>query len=120
MPWLGVSRSYRNNMIVEDSEAIKMSLFNLLTTPPRSRWFNPSFGNVAMDLLFEPLTGTFPRLAADKMKTYVTKNDPRISIERTEIDQDIDHLSIYLTFYYVWIDQEGNKRYDSLKMSMSK
>ena len=61
--WLDINYKYSDQMLLVDEQAIQVALYNLFTTSPGERWFNPRLGNPLLTLLFENIVTGLPNLA---------------------------------------------------------
>lgn len=89
-----------NSIVIEDDEAIKFSVMNILLTNKGERLSDPNFGCNIRKLLFENIS---PVILWDIEKDieYVLKQyEPRVELlkvdsEETDIDSNIVKLKIY-------------------------
>ena len=71
---------------VEKKDDIEQSLTVLLNTTVGERIMEPKFGCNMEELLFESLNTTTKTLIIDKIRTAILYFEPRIDIEKIEID----------------------------------
>ena len=87
---------------IEDVEAVKRSVRNLVNTQLYERPFHPELGCGVRDLLFEnytPMTGIFIRR---KIEEVLTNYEPRASISSININEQPDRNGIDVTVnFYV-------------------
>ena len=104
---LDFSRNPVTNDIVkiEDVDAVKRSVKNLVQTNFYERPFHPELGCGVRELLFEnytPLTGIFLKR---KIEEVITNFEPRASLNQITVDDDPDRnrLKVSIYFYVVGI-----------------
>ncbi len=73
-----------------DEEDIKSSLEILLTTKVGERIMQPKFGCKMEELLFNPLNRTLKTFVAEMIKTAILYHEPRIDVEKIDINQGDD------------------------------
>ena len=101
---LDFGRNSTTNDIVkiEDVNAVKRSVKNLVQTNFYERPFHPELGCGVRELLFEnftPMTGIFIRR---KIEEVLTNYEPRITLEQVAVDDDQDgHRSVVDIYFYV-------------------
>ena len=87
---------------VEDVNAVKRSVTNLVQTNFYERPFHPELGCGVRELLFEnftPMTGIFLRR---KIEEVLTNYEPRITLEQVAVDDDQDgHRLVVDIYFYV-------------------
>ena len=76
--------------LVSDEEDIKESLMILLSTRPGERVMNPLYGCNLDDLLFAPLNLTLKTYVADLIETAVLYFEPRIDLDKVQINENND------------------------------
>ena len=85
---------------VEDVNAVKRSVTNLVQTNFYERPFHPELGCGVRELLFEnftPLTGIFLRR---KIEEVLVNYEPRISLEQIAVDDDSDNNRLVIDIYF--------------------
>src|SRR6056300_38230 len=85
---------------IEDVDAVKRSVRNLVQTNFYERPFHPELGCGVRDLLFEnftPLTGIFLRR---KIEEVLVNYEPRISLEQVAVDDDPDGNRLVVDIYF--------------------
>tara|TARA_Y100000004_G_scaffold189361_1_gene244838 strand:+ start:1752 stop:2177 length:426 start_codon:yes stop_codon:yes gene_type:complete len=101
---LDFGRNSTTNDIVkiEDVNAVKRSVKNLVQTNFYERPFHPELGCGVRELLFEnftPMTGIFLRR---KIEEVLTNYEPRITLEQVAVDDDQDgHRLVVDIYFYV-------------------
>jgi len=86
---------------IEDVNAVKRSVRNLVNTQFYERPFHPELGCGVRDLLFEnftPMTGIFIRR---KIEEVLTNYEPRANISSIAVGEDADRngISVEVNFY---------------------
>jgi len=85
---------------IEDVNAVKRSVTNLVQTNFYERPFHPELGCGVRELLFEnftPLTGIFLRR---KIEEVLVNYEPRISLEQIAVDDDPDNNRLVIDIYF--------------------
>ena len=99
---LDFNRNSTTNDIVkvEDVNAVKRSVKNLVQTNFYERPFHPELGCGVRELLFEnftPITGIYIRR---KIEEVLTNYEPRISLEQVAVDDDQDKNRLVVDIYF--------------------
>jgi phage baseplate assembly protein W len=89
-------RKYR----VTDFELVKQDLFNHFRIRKGEKLFNPEFGTIIWNVLFEPLTSELHELIIEDVKRIV-KYDPRVAVENVIITEQSYGLSIEMELTYL-------------------
>ena len=85
---------------IEDIDAIKRSVKNLVQTNFYERPFHPELGCGVRDLLFEnftPITGIFLKR---KIEEVLVNYEPRISLSQIAVDDDQDNNRLVIDIYF--------------------
>jgi phage baseplate assembly protein W len=85
---------------VEDVNAVKRSVKNLIQTNHYERPFHPELGCGIRELLFEnftPLTGIFIRR---KVEEVITNYEPRARLSQVTVNEQPDRNGIEVTVYF--------------------
>jgi phage baseplate assembly protein W len=69
----------------EGEEKVKQSICLILSTAPGERVMRPDFGCGIHDLVFEPSTPTLRTLIMDRVKTALTRWEPRIDVLNVDV-----------------------------------
>jgi len=72
--------------MISNEDDIKSSLEILLTTRQGERVMRPDYGCNLDELVFEPLTTTFKTYIKDLIATAILYYEPRIEVDRIELD----------------------------------
>ena len=91
---------------IEDVDAVKRSVKNLVQTNFYERPFHPELGCGIRELLFEnytPLTGIFLKR---KIEEVITNFEPRVSLNQITVDDEPDRnrLKVSIYFYVVGVE----------------
>ena len=91
---------------IEDVDAVKRSVKNLVQTNFYERPFHPELGCGVRELLFEnytPLTGIFLKR---KIEEVITNFEPRVSLNQITVDDEPDRnrLKVSIYFYVVGVE----------------
>jgi len=91
---------------IEDVDAVKRSVRNLVQTNFYERPFHPELGCGIRELLFEnytPLTGIFLKR---KIEEVITNFEPRVSLNQITVDDEPDRnrLKVSIYFYVVGVE----------------
>jgi phage baseplate assembly protein W len=85
---------------IEDVNAVKRSVKNLIQTNNYERPFHPELGCGIRELLFEnftPLTGIFIRR---KVEEVITNYEPRARLSQVTVNEQPDRNGIEVTVYF--------------------
>ena len=85
---------------IEDVNAVKRSVRNLIQTNHFERPFHPELGCGIRELLFEnftPLTGIFIRR---KVEEVITNYEPRARLSQVSVNEQPDRNAIAVTVYF--------------------
>ncbi|MBN1987643.1 MAG: GPW/gp25 family protein [Prolixibacteraceae bacterium] len=80
------NRGSKNVKMLEDEADIKSSLEILLSTRLGERIMVPNYGCNLDELLFKPLNLTLKTYVTDLIKTAILYHEPRIDLNKIEID----------------------------------
>jgi phage baseplate assembly protein W len=98
------------NELIYDEVSIQQSIMTILSTPIESRLFRPDFGSKLDRLLFEPLDEKTRFELQRTAKKALSKWEPRIQMERSEVVMDMENSAYHCTFTYR-IPALSNKTY---------
>lgn len=92
---------------VDNVNAVKRSLRNLIQTNFYERPFQPELGCGIRELLFEPYTPLTAVFLKRKISEVITNYEPRVRLEDISLDDDPDknRLKVDLYFYVVGINE---------------
>ena len=85
---------------IEDVDAVKRSVRNLVNTQFYERPFHPELGCGVRDMLFEnftPMTGIFLKR---KIEEVLVNYEPRISLNQITLDDDVDNNRLVVNIYF--------------------
>ena len=85
---------------IEDVNAVKRSVKNLIQTNHYERPFHPELGCGIRELLFEnftPLTGIFIRR---KVEEVITNYEPRARLSQVTVNEQSDRNALEVTVYF--------------------
>jgi len=85
---------------IEDVDAVKRSVRNLVQTNFYERPFHPELGCGVRDLLFEnytPITGIFLKR---KIEEVITNFEPRVMLNQITLDDDPDRNRLRVSIYF--------------------
>jgi phage baseplate assembly protein W len=82
--------------MLSDKEDIQSSLHILLTTRLGERVMQPTYGCNLDELVFESLSSTFKSFIKDLIKTAILYHEPRIKLNKVELDDSRDREGIIL------------------------
>lgn len=79
-------RNHTNDIKVDfDSDAIKNSLANLLTTRPGQRYLFPEYGIILNSFLFEPVSDESAQLLGETIVAAIRKFEKRINVIQCKV-----------------------------------
>jgi len=93
--------SRSNITIVEDIDAIKTSITNILRTSYGERVMRRNFGCGIKRATFENLDDNFKRIYVDKLSTEITRWDPRVAIQAIDFVSKPDEQSVFVLFKFI-------------------
>ena len=82
--------------MLEDEEDKRSSLHILLSTRPGERVMVPGYGCNLDELLFSPLNLTIKTYVVDLIRTAILYYEPRIDVNKIEIDQTDEFYGVLL------------------------
>ena len=87
--------------IIEDVEAIKRSVRNLVNTNFYERPFHPELGCGARQLLFEPFTPVTSIFLRRKIEEVITNYEPRARLDQVIVTESPDRnaIEVRVVFY---------------------
>ena len=93
--------SVTNDIVrVEDVNAVKRSVRNLVQTNFYERPFHPELGCGVRELLFENFTPLTRIFLQRKIEEVITNYEPRASLEQVAIDDDQDKNRLVVDIYF--------------------
>ena len=86
---------------IEDVEAIKRSVRNLVNTNFYERPFHPELGCGARQLLFEPFTPVTSIFLRRKVEEVITNYEPRVRLDQVIVTESPDRnaIEVRVVFY---------------------
>ena len=85
---------------IEDVEAIKRSVRNLVNTNFYERPFHPELGCGIRQLLFEPFTPVTSIFIKRKVEEVITNYEPRARLSQVTVNEQPDRNAIAVTVYF--------------------
>ena len=85
---------------VEDVNAVKRSVRNLIQTNFYERPFHPELGCGVRELLFENFTPLTRIFLQRKIEEVITNYEPRASLEQVAVDDDQDKNRLVVDIYF--------------------
>lgn len=83
--------------IVQDEDAIKLSVRNIILTDAGERPFNPTLGSSIRGLLFEPLSPITAGAIESRIRNTLSVFEPRIKILRLDVVGDPERNAFNVT-----------------------
>jgi phage baseplate assembly protein W len=90
------NKNLKKVVMLSDEEDIQSSLHILLTTRLGERVMQPTYGCNLDTLVFESLTSTFKSYIRDLVKTAILYHEPRIKLNKVELDDSRDLEGVIL------------------------
>lgn len=100
----------RNNKLY-DIELIKQDIVNHFHIRKGEKIYNPSFGTVIWDLLFEPFTEVVKEQIVNDINTIIN-SDPRVRVNAMEVQQKDYGIQIACVLTYVDYDVSEALRFN--------
>ena len=90
-------------IMISDEEDIQSSLNILLTTRLGERVMQPTYGCNLDELVFESMTTTFKAYIKDLVKTAILYHEPRIKLNKIDLDdsRDLEGVILIIVYYTV-------------------
>jgi len=85
---------------IEDVDAVKRSVRNLIQTNFYERPFHPELGCGVRELLFEPFTPITGVFLKRKIEEVIVNYEPRVSINDISLTQDDDRNRLEVNIYF--------------------
>ncbi|MDK1290224.1 GPW/gp25 family protein [Pseudoalteromonas umbrosa] len=85
---------------VTDEDSVQQALYNLVRTRKGERVYHPEYGLDIEYLLFELITDDVALELQVRIKTAITKWEPRVKIVRITVDPEPDNNTYNLTMHY--------------------
>lgn len=86
--------------VLENEEAVKRALKNLLLTNFNERFFNPLFGSNIRSYLFENFSQTTELDIRDSIKTAIKNFEPRVNLLNVKVTPSIDNNNMNVTIIF--------------------
>ena len=86
--------------VVNNADAIKQSIKNLVLTVPGEKLFNPSYGSRVSQLLFEPLDPFLVDSLQTEILNTIKNHERRVIVTNLECQPNYDENSIEVTLEY--------------------
>ena len=92
---------------LEDAEAVKRSVRNLINTSHYERPFHPELGSNVRAMLFEPMTPLVALNLQRKIEEVLNNFEPRIKLVQilAEPDFDSNKYALQISFYVIGVPQ---------------
>ena len=92
---------------IEDVNAVKRSVRNLVNTQFYERPFHPELGCGVRDLLFEPFTPMTKVFLQRKIEEVLINHEPRIQLQNVAVDDDQDRNRLVVDIYFYIVGVPG-------------
>ena len=92
---------------VDNVNAVKRSVKNLIQTNFYERPFQPELGCGIRELLFEPFTPMTKVFLERKIEEVLINYEPRIQLQNVEVDDDQDRNRLVVDIYFYVIGVPG-------------
>ena len=107
-------KSNQNDIRVDyDSQAVRNSIRNILTTRPYSKIYSPTFGSKLESYLFEGISEFRASLIGREINSILTKYEPRINITSITVFPNFNSNSYSVQLEYSLVD---NNLIDTLEI----
>jgi len=91
---------------IEDVDAVKRSVKNLIQTNFYERPFRPELGSGVRQMLFEPFMPLTKTFLKRKIEEVLANYEPRAKVEQVAIDDEPDKNRIKATIYFYVINSD--------------
>ena len=92
---------------IEDVDAVKRSVRNLVQTNFYERPFQPELGCGIRELLFEPFTPMTKVFLQRKIEEVLINYEPRIQLQNVAVDDDQDNNRLVVDIYFYVVGVPG-------------
>ena len=92
---------------IEDVEAVKRAVKNLVQTNFYERPFHPELGCGIRSLLFEPFTPMTKVFLERKIEEVLVNYEPRVEVQNTAVDDDQDRNRLVVDIYFYVVGVPG-------------
>jgi phage baseplate assembly protein W len=86
--------------VVNNADAIKQAVKNLILTAPGEKLFNPKYGSRVSQLLFEPLDPFLVDTLQTEILNTIKNNERRVVVTSLECRPNYDENSLEVTLEY--------------------
>lgn len=94
----------RDLVVLEDYNAVRQSVKNLVLTMFYERPFQPSIGSAIYDLLFEPLTELTEMLLQQSIKDVINQFEPRAKVQFVNVYTGTGPNNVQLDDHEIVVD----------------
>jgi phage baseplate assembly protein W len=101
MPFDITSRKETEDYFKTGEEALKNSIYNILTTQPGSVPGHPEFGTNLGQYLFEQIDPLVSQLIDAEIKYAMSRWEPRVTIVTIDVQDDPDYNRLTIKMNYV-------------------
>jgi len=91
---------------IQDVDAVKRSVRNLIQTNFYERPFRPELGSGVRQMLFEPFTPLTATFIKRKVEEVLANYEPRAKVEQVTVNDDIERNSIQIRIYFYVVNFE--------------
>ena len=92
---------------VDNVNAVKRSVRNLIQTNFYERPFQPELGCGVRELLFEPFTPLTKIHLENKIEEVLVNNEPRVEVQNVAVDDDQDRNRLVVDIYFYVVGVPG-------------
>lgn len=86
--------------VLEEENAVKAAVRNIILTNFNERPFNPTFGSGVRGLLFEPMTPITASAIETRIENTLSNFEPRIEVLRITVSTDFDKNAFNVTIVF--------------------
>ncbi len=95
------------NETVDELDAIKNSITNILMTPRGSLPGKPNFGSDLSKVIFSPLDGLITSVAKNYVRESLDEFEPRITLKKIQIKGIEEYNKVVIDIYFSYKNVNG-------------
>lgn len=85
---------------LQNEDAVKNSIVNLMKTNRGERFFRPNLGSDIYRLLFENVTPTTSSTIEDFIRSTISEYEPRAKVLEVRVDADSEDNTVFVTIIF--------------------
>ena len=116
---LSLTKSLQNNdiLVLNEQQAIRNSIKNLILTRKGERIFQPYIGTSLESLLFEIIDENTADTIIEQIKKLISIYEPRIFIDSIEVFEQDDRITLSVSILYTILKTNTQDSFNTLLVS---